>query len=246
MAPVVAQSGPRPDPPDLLATDSFGMALYRDAAKPELRKVARTRLRLLASAADLLNAKDDVAALRVTDIARKAAIAHGTFYRYYADVPAIVEEAVAVFAEFQRDRLSAVRDGAPGSRARVRATTLAYIRIFRVNAGMMRCLMGLGAESKHYRARFHDLNRDWNRRVAQAIAANRGDTTADAMLPTAYALGGMIDEFLAQLYLRRDPALAALADDAEAVADLLSDLWCRGAYGKPDAERASPSDVGDS
>ncbi len=234
MARVVAQSGPRPDPPNLLDTDSFGMALYLAAGGDGLRKTARTRLRLLAAAADILNAKDDVAALRVTDIARQADIAHGTFYRYFEDVPAIVEETVAVFAEFQRQRLSGVRDGAPGSRARVRATTLAYIKIFRVNTGMMRCLMGLGSDSKHYRARFHDLNRDWNRRVAQAIATNRGDASADAMLPTAYALGGMIDEFLAQLYLRRDPALASLAEDAEAVADLLSELWCRGAYGTVD------------
>lgn len=234
----MAPTSPRPDPdpasasaPGPLATDSFGMALVLDADKPELRKTARTRLRLLAAAADILNAKDDVAALRVTDIVRRAGIAHGTFYRYYDGVPAIVEEAVAVFAEFQRQRLSAVRDGAPGTRLRVRATTLAYIKIFRVNIGMMRCLMGLGADSKHYRARFHDLNRDWNRRVAQAIAANIAGASADAMLPTAYALGGMIDEFLAQLYLRRDPALAALADDEAAVADLLSLLWCRGAYG---------------
>jgi TetR/AcrR family transcriptional regulator, ethionamide resistance regulator len=41
----------------------------------------------------------------------------------------------------------------------------------------------------------------------------------------------MIDEFLTQLYLRRDPALAALAGDEAAVADLLTELWCRGAYG---------------
>lgn len=218
-------------PPGLLDTDSFGMALYLDASKPELRKTARTRLRLLAATADILNAKDDLSALRVVDITGRAGIAHGTFYRYYDGVPAIVEEAVAVFAEFQRQRLSAVRDGAAGSRARVRATTLAYGRIFRANTGMMRCLMGLGADSAHYRDRFHDLNRDWNRRVAQAIALNRKDATAEALLPTAYALGGMIDEFLAQLYLRRDPALAALAEDPDAVADLLSTLWCRAAYG---------------
>lgn len=229
MATQAARSeGPR----SLLDTDSFGMALILDAGKSDLPKTSRTRLRLIAAAADLLNKRDDVTALRVADIARQAGYAHGTFYRYYDGVPAIIEETVAVFAEFQRDRLGAVRVGAPGSRERVRATTLAYIKIFRVNAGMMRCLMGLGAESRHYRARFHELNRDWNRRVAQAIAANSGDgASAEALLPTAYALGGMIDEFLAQLYLHRDPALAALADDPEAVADLLSDLWCRGAYG---------------
>ncbi len=42
----------------------------------------------------------------------------------------------------------------------------------------------------------------------------------------------MIDEFLTQLYLRRDPALARFAKDEEAVADLLTELWCLGAYGR--------------
>jgi len=218
--------------PDLLATDNFAMALFLEADRPALRKVDRTRLRLLAAAADRLNAAGDPAALRVGDVTGRAGVAHGTFYRYFADGPAILAETVAAFAAFQRQRLSAVREGAAGSRARVRATTLAYIKLFRANTGMMRCLMGLGVEATPFRARFHALNLDWNRRVAQAIAANRDGASADALLPTAYALGGMIDEFLAQLYLRRDPALAALAEDPDAVADLLSELWCRGAYGE--------------
>ena len=81
------------------------------------------------------------------------------------------------------------------------------------------------------------MNRDWNTRVAAAIAGHRARLTdeppaaKETLLPTAYALGGMVDEFLTQLYLRRDAALAALEDDEAGIADLLTALWCRAAYG---------------
>jgi TetR/AcrR family transcriptional regulator, ethionamide resistance regulator len=213
----------------------FLAALRRAAEAPGLGKTERTRLKLLAAIAARLSAGIEEAALRVADIAAEAGLAHGTFYRYFADRRVAVGALVADFVRFLRDRLAESRDGPPGSRARVRAATLTYVRLFRDNAGLMRCLMSLDNEGAGFRASFHDLNRAWNGRVAAAIA-HRRDPIAEAAavaatLPTAYALGGMIDEFLTQLYLRRDPALAALAGDEAAVADLLTELWCRGAYG---------------
>lgn len=219
------------------AAHRFAVVLSQAAAASDLRKTERTRLRLLAASAGLLAGEGDAAALRVADVTAGAGVAHGTFYRYFTDRGAVVEAVVADFARFLRQAMSKVREGRPGSPARVRATTLVYLRLFRANPGLMRCLMGLGAESAAFRQGFHALNRDWNGRVAQAIARRRAEATGerpappDTLLPLAYALGGMIDEFLAQLYLRRDPALAHLAEDEEAVADLLGDLWCRGAYG---------------
>jgi TetR/AcrR family transcriptional regulator, ethionamide resistance regulator len=213
----------------------FLAALRLAAEAPGLGKTERTRLKLLAAIAARLSAGIEEAALRVADIAAEAGLAHGTFYRYFADRRAAVGALVADFVRFLRDCLAESRDGPPGSRARVRAATLTYVRLFRDNAGLMRCLMSLDNEGASFRASFHELNRAWNGRVAAAIA-HRRDPTAEAAavaatLPTAYALGGMIDEFLTQLYLRRDPALAALAGDEAAVADLLTELWCRGAYG---------------
>ena len=213
----------------------FLAALRLAAEAPGLGKTERTRLKLLAAIAARLSAGIEEAALRVADIAAEAGLAHGTFYRYFADRRAAVGALVADFVRFLRDRLAESRDGPPGSRARVRAATLTYVRLFRDNAGLMRCLMSLDNEGAGFRASFHELNRAWNGRVAAAIA-HRRDPVAEAAavaatLPTAYALGGMIDEFLTQLYLRRDPALAALAGDEAAITDLLTELWCRGAYG---------------
>jgi AcrR family transcriptional regulator len=222
---------------------SFETALLRAAEAPGLRKSERTRLRLLAAIASRLAAGDDPAALRVSDIADAAGLAHGTFYRYFTDRQEALEQLIADFTRFQRERLAAIRDGAPGSPERVRAATLEYVRLFRRNAGLMRCLMGLGPETAAFRARFHALNRDWNSRVAAAIAGHRArlagtpPATKETLLPTAYALGGMTDEFLTQVYLRRDPALAALEDDEAGIAELLTELWCRAAYGSGAAMR---------
>ena len=60
----------------------------------------------------------------------------------------------------------------------------------------------------------------------------KGPDTIFRAAADAYALGGMIDEFLTQLYLRQDPALSHLAGNEEAVADLLTELWCLCAYGR--------------
>jgi AcrR family transcriptional regulator len=224
----------------LIAAESDGgfVAVLRlAAASPGLAKSERTRLTLLAAIAARLTVGVEAASLRVSDIAAEAGVAHGTFYRYFADRQSAVEALVADFVGFLRDRLAESREGPPGSRARVRAATLTYVRLFRDNAGLMRCLMDLGSEGAGFRDSLHALNRAWNSRVATAIAQRRAALagepaqTAASTVPTAYALGGMIDEFLTQLYLRRDPALAGLAGDEAAVADLLTELWCRGAYG---------------
>ena len=220
--------------------DAFAGVLAA-AAVAGRRKSERTRLKLLAATAALLDAAGDPAALRVADIADRAGVAHGTFYRYFADRAAAVEVVAAAFCDFLRTRLASGRGGEDAGADRARAATAAYVRAFRANAGLMRCLMSLGDDQAPLRARFEALNADWNACTAAAIARRRArppagapavdDQAVAALLPTAYALGGMVDAFLAELYLRRNPALAALAEDEPAVVDLLTRLWHRGADG---------------
>src|SRR4051794_8177372 len=141
-----------PSDTSLAANDwSFVAALRQAAASPSLTKAERTRLRLLAAIAARLIGGVEAAALRVSDIAAEAAVAHGTFYRYFADRQMAIEALLADFVRFLRDRLAESRiagssDVPPGSRARVLAATLTYVRLFRDNAGLMRCLMNLGSE----------------------------------------------------------------------------------------------------
>lgn len=223
-----------PPAPFRVAPDRAGYADALQAAAGEtgLRKGERTRLHLLAAAARLLNAPNP-APLTMGAVAGGAGVAHGTVYLHFADRPALEAAIAEGFAHFVRDHLGRVRDGAPGSAERVEAATRRYAELFAANAGLMRCLTQAGEAQGPFQAVFHALNRDWNGRVARALEARRAAAGApidpQEALYTAYALDGMVDEFLAQIHIRRDPALAALRDDPDAAAALLTRLWRRAA-----------------
>ncbi|SMF57123.1 hypothetical protein SAMN06265365_10466 [Tistlia consotensis] len=237
-----AASRPAAGPDDL----AYAAVLRAAAGDATLRKTERTRARLLASLAGQLMDGVERGELRVAGVTAGAGLAHGTFYRYFPDIRAATEALVEEFAGFVRTGLAGARDGQTGSRERVRGATLLYVRLFRANAGLMRCLIALGRESDAFSRAYQRLNREWNLRMAAAIARRRAAAAgglpqpAEHFLPAAYALGGMVDEFLTQLYLRHDPALAALHDDEAAVAELLAELWCLGADGVAALRPAAP------
>lgn len=212
----------------------FAAALLARAEDAALRKVERTELRLLASLASELMAGVERTNLKVAEVTHKAGLAHGTFYRYFTDIEAAIARLIEDYAAFVHEKIAGARRGETGSRERVKSATLLYARLFRRNAGLMRCLLGLGSDGLAFAPSYQRLNRDWYGRVAAAIARQRGDASPQDLLPAAYALGGMIDDFLRQVYLRGEPALAHLADDEEKIAELLTDLWCFGAYGRND------------
>lgn len=223
------------NPPN--STTSYAEALGVSSTCSGMKKGEITRVRLLAAISARLNTGVLESDLRISDICEDAGVAHGTFYRYFDDRPQAVEVVIGGFVDFLHQGLAANRSGEPGSPERVKAATLAYVILFRANAGLMRHLMSLSSGNTVSRDRFHDLNRDWYRRVARSIAMRRTQITgstpesASALLTMAYALGGMVDEFLAQVYLRVDPALKLIGNDEVAVADLLTRVWCHGAYG---------------
>ena len=226
---------PRPSAAETLSEGpehTFYAALLADADRAE-RKTERTRLRLLATMANQISSGQDRRDLKVASVTNAAGLAHGTFYRYFTDMQAATDTLIEEFAQFVRLKLSSVRSGKPGTAERVRETTLTYTYLFRDNAPLMRCLIDLGSENSEFARSYQRLNRTWYERMAAAIVQQSPipGSTVETVLPVAYALGGMADDFLSQLYLRKEPALRGLAENPEAVADLLTDLWLKGAYG---------------
>jgi TetR/AcrR family transcriptional regulator, ethionamide resistance regulator len=219
-------------------TVDFACVLLSRSGAPDLRKTDRTRLKLLAGLVSELQSGVERAGLKVAAVTASAGVAHGTFYRYFDDIRAATEALVEAFAGFVREQLEGAREGEPGSRERVHGATLIYARVFRANAPLMRCLFDLGGDNTAVSRSLQTLNWEWNMRMAASIAKRRAVASGGRpqppadLLPVAYALGGMIDEFLSQLYLRQDPALEYLTDNEGAVADLLTQLWCLGAYGE--------------
>jgi AcrR family transcriptional regulator len=203
----------------------FQRVLAAQARQSRLRKGERTRLRLLAATAAELQ-RCHVHTLRVTDIAAGAGVAAGTFYLYFRDRGEAAEAMLDAFARHVFEALEAAALPGDGLEASVHATTRAYVHRFAANPGLFRALMQMTETSARFEAIYRELNARWNRRTAAAIARRRGRAApSEAELLTAYALGGMVDEFLANLYVRRDPTLEARIDSPDEAAEVLAATW---------------------
>jgi AcrR family transcriptional regulator len=190
-------------------------------------RAERTRARLCIAACRFLD-DNPLGALTVAEVCKAAGVAHGTFYLYFADRHALVGDVLSGFVDFVQQVLRA--SGRLGQGDRVRNATWAYYHLFAENPGLMKCLLHHMDDFPEAQSAFQRLNREW---VAAVVAARRRRQPAllvgdEELTRRAHALGGMVDQYLANLLLRRDPDLAAVSTDPEAVIDTLTTLWTRG------------------
>lgn len=70
--------------------------------------------------------------------------------------------------------------------------------------------------------------RRWNARRAYVKSGDRAPLEQEELLRRAYALGGMVDQYLTALYVMEDPWIHEVSQDPEAVIDTLTTLWKKG------------------
>lgn len=206
----------------------FAVRLVDEAAA--CRKAERTQARIQAAACRLL---DDRTAneLKVAEICAEAGLAHGTFYLYFRDVRHLMAETLTGFVAFMQ---ASMRGAARiGGRDRIRASNAAYVALFEENAGLMRCLVSRVDDFPEAAEAFQALNRDWaatvvEARLRQLARAGQAAPPRDELMRRAYALGGMIDQYLIALFFGRDTTLAEISKDRDAVVATLSLIWERG------------------
>jgi TetR/AcrR family transcriptional regulator, ethionamide resistance regulator len=193
------------------------------------RKSDRTRARLQSAVCDLL--EDAVPSdLRVDQVCTRAGTSHGTFYVYFPDIHTLLTRTLAEFVDFLEAALISAGRNTP---ERPRATTRAYVALFEANRGLMRCLVSRAGDLPEANALFEALNRRWAEMVADAaerFALRNGHPVPDReeLLRRAYAVGGMIDQYLVTLFFGTDATLAALSQDREKVVDTFTTVWSRG------------------
>lgn len=205
--------------------------LLAQAGLPGLRKGERTALRLRVAICALLES-GPLSQLKVQDICGRAGISQGTFYLYFPDRDHLLNAVLEDFVAFVRRRmLDAARDSADRM-ASLHATTLVYCRLFAANRGLMKILLNHYEDFPQARAIFQGLNRAWIDTVVRSIRRRIADTALsdDEITRRAYALGGMVDQYLANLLLARDDSVAAVSPDLDTVARTLTDIW-RHAFG---------------
>ncbi|WP_439577082.1 TetR/AcrR family transcriptional regulator [Elioraea sp.] len=214
-----------------------GSFVYRDQLAARLAAVARepktvrTRLRLMAAIATLLE-EGGFHDLRVADCAARAELAHGTFYRYWPDRSAAAQDVLGDFMATVRSRRPVGAAGT-GLYPRIVAANRYYVRVYRANAGLMRCLMQLGNVEPAFARIGQEANvalasrvvRAWERADPAALDLPDHEKTARALACIA-----MVEGVLRDLYVR--PALPPLAAmDEDEVADMLSASWFRILFG---------------
>lgn len=216
MIPANGISGPKTDP----------FETWLSIGRERMRKGERTRLDLLISGTTFL-ADNTLDLLTVSTVCQQAGVAHGTFYLYFKDRNDLAGHLLSKFVDYLQVQMrgAARQDGDP-----IRNTTAGYFELFKANAGLMKCLVvGIDAFPEA-RAAFQRLNNEWARTVVRAyLKKHRGSRPAeDELMRRAYALGGMVDQYLTALFVTKDPWVGSISKDPDTVVDTLTTLWTKG------------------
>lgn len=211
---------------DGTASDSDGFCAWLSIGRETLRKGDRTRTDLLIAGAQFLG-EHPLDRLTVATICKSASVAHGTFYLYFKDRNDLAGSVLGAFVDYVQIQMrAAARTGGDATRN----TTEAYMRVFEANPVLMKGLVVGGDTFPEARAAFHRLNHDWIEAVvghAMRSEAGQGRSKPDLMR-RAYALGGMVDQYLTALFVTEDPWVRDLSQDRTEVLEMLTDLWKRG------------------
>ncbi len=229
-APLPAKTAPdaRPSPsPDL----AFCEVLRRRAASETLRKGQRTGLRIRAAACELLDSTTPDK-LKIQDICTLSAIAQGTMYQYFSDRDHLLATLLQEFAVFLQEQMKAATLDSTTPEQSMRLATLSYCRLFEANRGLMKCLLHHYEAFPQARGILSDWNKAWIDTIVRAVAKRqRGSATQRTpeaeLRRRAYALGGMVDQYLAGIYLYGDAHLTRAAGKLDAIVDTLTFIWSR-------------------
>lgn len=172
---------------------------------PRSRKGAATRARLLGAAKEVFEETGFLEA-RISDIAERAGLSHGSFYHYFDSKEQIFREV----AEAQEAQLTAPAEGDSGEPAsdyeRILGANRLYLERYRDNGK----IMGVIEEVSRYDHQVNEARMQRQKhfadRAERAIrrlqASGRADRSIDPEI-AAVALGSMIGRF-AELWLVED------------------------------------------
>lgn len=211
------------------------MQARRFASKGE-----RTRFRLKMAAAAALEQKG-FQDLKVSDVCRIAHVALGTFYVYFPDKTAIASEVLLDFGDALYQQVQGIARGSTDFEA-ILLTNQFFLATYQRNAGLVRCLIQLEDQEPEFRARWRQRRLQWIRKIARSIERRAGQpgVPQDICVQVAYALEGMVFQYLYDIFVRREPVLSEIGGSPDHVANLLSVLWYRAVYREdPPAEQVT-------
>lgn len=165
----------------------------------------RTRAALVAAAKRVFE-RDGFLEARVSDISRRARVAHGSFYTYFASKEEIFREVITevqaeLLAGQARDRRETAAQAGPGHEdpiGGIEAANRAYIAAYQQNAKLLGLLEQVSTFNDDLRRMRLDMRRAFVTRAGRAISRWQAMGQADPNLDPWYAasaLCNMVDRF---------------------------------------------------
>jgi len=176
------------------------LAPLRHATNPGKR--SRTLDDILAAAQRLLLTRS-AASLSISDVAAQARVVQGTFYNYFDDIDALLDEVGHVLLTRLTDHLAQVAQQSASPAETFSAKTRQALRVFAQNQGLSRMLFDIGLPVDRF---LRQLQLDIRADVTQGLKT--GDfkaANADLLLS---ALCGAITGLALDLHRRRLPVTA--------------------------------------
>lgn len=169
-------------------------------SKPRSQKGARTRARLLEAAEEVFE-EDGFLEARISDIAERAGLSHGSFYHYFESKEEIFREVAAAVDERLSEPLgSVILD--PSSHAapheRIREALRRHLESYRAEARIVGVIEQVSRYDEHVKALRHARHQRYQQQVTASIRNLQRHGLADAALDpkiAAAALGALVSRF---------------------------------------------------
>jgi AcrR family transcriptional regulator len=204
-------------------------AVLLKPAMPTTNRGRATRERLKEALSVLLQ-RHSFHEIRLEDIAQEAGVRVSLIYHYFRSRTDIMHEVLSDMLEsFRADISSRPREEPLEA---IRYANHRMVALYVGNPGAMRCLLEAHEDLASLSQIWRDLTLSWNRRVARSIARQFPKAFASnaEYLSLAYALGGMVDNFLYEYYVLGNTALREAHPTEDNVAEFLTAMWHRALY----------------
>jgi AcrR family transcriptional regulator len=192
--------------------------------EPRTLKGRRTRAALVQAAREVFEEQGFLDA-RISDIAKTAGVAYGTFYGYFDSKEAVFQEvAREVVGEiFEASRVRGAPTESPV--AGIELANRLFLEAWSKNRRILAILDQVATFNDYFRELWRDIRRLFVERAERGIARLQADGLADPDLDAhvaGAALGGMVENFARAWLLHGEPF------DGEVALATLTRLWAKG------------------
>ncbi|WP_417769256.1 TetR/AcrR family transcriptional regulator [Stappia sp.] len=203
--------------------------LFAAAEEPGLRKGERTRRRVIWASAVALE-QASYAQLSMDRIAEIAQVSRGALYQY---VTSKEEAARLVLNRLQDLTLTMSGRGnlSDDPLETIIRTNLYYMDYYERNAVLMERVHELREQMPDLIAARQRVNREWAKRVMAHACRHRSEPMSETKLRLrVFALEGMIDDIMRELFIIKNPDLEKIAADRMFFVRELSIIWHKTLY----------------